>query len=90
VSTKESVRIGHELKMRYVYEKEQSPFTEDEDIKLTPEYIEWLEGLVYNSIYKVDPEPKRKCDWCGKTGNVHVYHYHEECKEAILNGEGMV
>jgi oligoribonuclease NrnB/cAMP/cGMP phosphodiesterase (DHH superfamily) len=32
-----------------------------------------------------------KCDWCGKTtGKMKRVLIHDECFEAILNGEGMI
>ena len=34
-------------------------------------------------------QPKPNCDWCGKGGKLVVKHYHKECHEAILNGEGV-
>lgn len=52
----------------------------DSDLML---HNEWVSKLI-------EQENKKTCDWCGKDGEFITRHYHQECHEAILNGEGMI
>ena len=65
----------------------------------TEEIVKELRGLLDCNNFKhvrddiealiTKLQPKPNCDWCGKGGKLVVKHYHKECHEAILNGEGV-